>query len=72
MHGGAIIMSDITMCDGKGCDNKEECYRYTAPKCPYRQSFFVYTPLQMIGEDQSCDEYWPNQRGCATKERLGL
>lgn len=31
-------MADITMCTGKNCPHKAECYRFTAEKNLYRQS----------------------------------
>jgi hypothetical protein len=39
-------MADITMCQDKECPKKEQCYRYTAPANPYRQSYFVYSPRE--------------------------
>jgi len=30
-------MADITMCEGLACQRKEQCYRFTAEKNPYRQ-----------------------------------
>lgn len=37
-------MADISMCEGKDCPIKQECYRYTAPVNEYRQAYFVYVP----------------------------
>ena len=34
-------MSDISKCNGNGCDRRDECYRFTAPACDYRQSWIV-------------------------------
>lgn len=45
-------MSDITMCEGKGCDLKSTCYRYKADP-GYRQSYFIDSPI----EDGQCDYY---------------
>lgn len=39
-------MADITMCEGGDCPLKESCYRFRAPKNPYRQAFFVNIPYQ--------------------------
>lgn len=43
-------MADISMCQNKLCEKKDECYRYNAPVNPYRQSYasFDYT------KDPSC------------------
>lgn len=49
-----IIMADITMCAGKGCDFKEKCYRHTAPKSKFNQSFFIASPI----DKGKCDYYW--------------
>jgi len=49
-----IIMSDISMCSGKGCELKEKCYRYTAQKSKYMQSYFTIPPIK--GDE--CDMYW--------------
>lgn len=53
-------MPDITMCDGKGCESKDNCYRHTA-RPGYWQSWFSEAP----GVDEDCPEYWPlkNERG---------
>lgn len=48
-------MADITMCEGKGCTKREECYRFTATPNEYRQSYFVGTPIQ---EDGDCEHFW--------------
>ena len=34
-------MSDISKCNGNGYDLREECYRFTAPACDYRQSWII-------------------------------
>lgn len=46
-------MSDITKCDGKGCDLKEKCYRFTAND-GFRQSYFAEPPIK----DGKCDMFW--------------
>ena len=48
-------MADITMCNGKNCNAKNKCYRYTAPINKYWQAYFVDTP----GEDIHCEYYLP-------------
>ena len=51
-------MADITMCEGLTCPRKEQCYRYTAPKNEYRQSYFFQMPLE---KDLSCEHFVDNQ-----------
>ena len=46
-------MTDISKCEGKGCDRKERCYRFTAKANPFTQ-FYVTPPV--VGE--ACDYYW--------------
>lgn len=48
-------MADITMCDGKGCQLKEKCWRYLAPVNPYRQSYFMHTPCR---GPTDCAKFW--------------
>lgn len=48
-------MADISMCSGKECDLKEKCYRYTAPKSMYMQSYFSNPPKDEKGD---CDYFW--------------
>jgi hypothetical protein len=48
-------MADITKCDGKGCDKREFCYRFTAMADRYGQSYFTNAPIK---KDGTCDEYW--------------
>jgi len=50
-------MSDITMCSGKGCNLKDKCYRFTAPKSKYMQSYFTIPPIK----DGKCDMFWDNK-----------
>ena len=51
-------MPDITMCKGQIgdiiCPYKDKCYRYTAKRNKYRQSFFIELPIK----DSKCDYYW--------------
>jgi hypothetical protein len=51
-------MADITMCSGGECPMKERCYRFTATKNEWRQSFFLGIPIK---EDKTCDHFWDNQ-----------
>ena len=59
-------MSDITICEGSGCSRQDLCYRFTATKNIYRQSYFMNVPLQ---EDGSCDQYCPNDKADKLKQR---
>lgn len=47
-------MADITMCDGKGCELKNTCYRFKAKANKYRQAYFAETPIK----NNKCDQYW--------------
>ena len=49
-------MPDISMCSGKDCPMKQNCYRFTAKASDY-QSFFMNPPIK---EDGTCDRYWLN------------
>ena len=48
-------MADITMCTAVFCPKKENCYRYTAKPCEYRQTYFVKEPVDEKGD---CKHYW--------------
>jgi hypothetical protein len=49
-------MADISMCSGKGCKQKERCYRFTATK-GMMQSFFGTPPMET---DTECEYFWDN------------
>ena len=49
-------MADITMCLDKDCPTSSHCYRFTAPPCPYRQSYFCGSPREPNAE--FCDYVW--------------
>tara|TARA_R110000782_G_scaffold218544_1_gene305932 strand:+ start:366 stop:521 length:156 start_codon:yes stop_codon:yes gene_type:complete len=51
-------MADISMCEGKGCDVKETCYRFKATPNKYRQSYIFPSNIQIGG----CDSYWNLQK----------
>ena len=51
-------MADITMCLGKDCEIKHQCYRYTATPSNY-QSYFSEIPNK---NNFGCNEYWDNDR----------
>jgi hypothetical protein len=56
-------MPDITKCEGRQCELKETCYRYTSEPSKFRQSYFTSPPLYInqIGEHQ-CEYYIPNDK----------
>lgn len=62
-------MFNLIKCKGKGCDNKDNCYRHTS----YKQSdiHWIKIPMQIVGEDQYC-KYYISNNGCETKRKLGL
>ena len=47
-------MADITMCLGTNCPQKETCYRFTAKRNEYRQSYFIEPPFK----EGKCEMYW--------------
>lgn len=49
-------MSDISICEGKDCPLKENCYRYKAVPNPYRQSFFANIPYDL--KEKKCEYFW--------------
>ena len=49
---------DITMCDGKGCELKETCYRYTATQSKNMQAYFTETPIK----NGECEYYWQDAK----------
>ncbi|MEJ6791997.1 MAG: hypothetical protein QNK89_04490 [Lacinutrix sp.] len=53
-HQLIIVMADITMCEGKGCESKYTCYRHKAEPSKYRQSYFMESPIK----DSGCEYYW--------------
>lgn len=49
-------MADIMMCMGDNCENREKCYRYTAPINKFWQSVFTETP-----KEKPCQHFWDNE-----------
>lgn len=43
------------MCNNENCPHKEKCYRYTAPK-----GEFQYYGTHLLKEDNTCEDFWPN------------
>ena len=56
-------MADIAMCAGKGCQLKNECYRYTATVNEHWQSYYNGSPFK----DGECDMFWDNSEYKKTK-----
>lgn len=52
-------MADITMCEGKDCPLKENCYRFKANVNEIYQSYFVEIPYNK--EKQECEEFWKRE-----------
>lgn len=50
-------MPDITMCDGKDCPLKENCYRHTAEPSKFAQSYYATPPW----DGEKCDRYVPKE-----------
>ncbi len=49
-------MTDISKCSGKGCEQKEKCYRFTAIDDGLWQSYFTEPPIK----DGECEYFWAN------------
>jgi len=56
-------MPDISMCEGKGCDVKNTCYRFTAKPSKFMQSY-VMPDVPPI-ENEGCEYYWNNNYNSA-------
>lgn len=65
-------MADITKCVGGACPFKEECYRFTAPQSKM-PSMYVGTPYRTVGDDITCEHYWPDkaERQSITRAKRG-
>jgi hypothetical protein len=53
-------MPDISMCKGGNCTLASKCYRFTAKRNPYRQSFFAEVPWNE--EEGKCEYHLPNEK----------
>lgn len=60
-------MSDITMCFGTYCEQRDNCYRYVATPSG-KQSYFAITPWTMYEGRQVCVEQWPMKEERDDKE----
>lgn len=61
------MSTDYTACPGNECPIKDKCYRFTGPKEPLWQSYFVEIPGQWIKDAEfepdstvfwKCDMFW--------------
>ena len=56
-------MPDITNCEGRQCELKDTCYRYTSEPSKFRQSYFCTPPLEINKDgEQECEYYWPDKQ----------
>jgi hypothetical protein len=53
-------MSDITMCWGKDCPDKNLCYRYRAVPDSHVQSYGSFTPEEGATR---CECFWGYEKG---------
>ena len=51
-------MADIAMCQDKKCPSRTLCYRYTAERCQYAQSYFAKSPREK--GNVRCENFWSN------------
>jgi hypothetical protein len=52
-------MADIAMCQDKKCPMKYDCYRFTAPWNPFRQTILAESPREEDIMDY-CQSFWDN------------
>lgn len=52
-------MADITMCEGKNCKQRSECYRYTAIPSKLQS----YSEFDKIKDNDYCSMFWENDNG---------
>jgi hypothetical protein len=50
-------MADITKCKGLDCEQKHNCWRFTAPAAEVYQSYFMTDPNKT---PNNCDKFWNN------------
>ena len=53
-------MPDISMCLNASCPLQKDCYRYTAPPNPYRQSYAGFKFTEENGKPK-CENFWSNK-----------
>jgi uncharacterized OB-fold protein len=54
-------MPDISMCEGKNCPIKENCYRHRAMPTPMRQAYFTTPPYDHA--TRTCGMFWQIEKG---------
>jgi len=54
-------MPDISMCSGKDCKIRNQCYRYRAVPSEYRQAYFVESPYDP--KTNKCRFFWQIEQG---------
>lgn len=50
-------MPDISMCNGKDCPSRFQCYRFTAEPTPGWQA---YADFNVDRRGDKCASFWPN------------
>lgn len=55
-------MADITMCFGRECPLKPNCYRYTATPSEYAQAYFGEPPFTFTDGEIFCKMYWGEEQ----------
>lgn len=75
-------MADISMCSNDNCKDKNSCYRFTAPRNPWRQSYVAivgvfdkntciyYTEDTRNEEERAAAKRWQEQAEAEYKESL--
>jgi hypothetical protein len=63
-------MSDICMCEDKKCPSRTLCYRFTAEKCEYRQSYFAESPRKK--GQMCCSSFWNNDSDECECDAMGI
>jgi len=53
--------TDYTSCVGTNCPIKNSCKRFTGPKDPYGQSYFVDMPCEWHDDWFYCEYWWDNK-----------
>jgi len=53
-------MPDITMCKGKDCPLKNNCYRHTVKPSVIHQSYFIEEPYDK--KKKNCECFWKDKK----------
>lgn len=51
-------MSDVSMCDNRGCKMRETCYRYRKIPNKYEQHYEAFLPTEDDFGRFHCNGYW--------------